>query len=224
MDNTTIISRVLGDDNREDKKIYELAEEDNFEYRLIGKSTGISMNHCVALGIDNADDFWHRVYGYMIVHNNKEREKELLEENRRTNPEVESCITVRFYERFANHRCMFIPKHLDIAERPELNNFPLNILFGSYCVTDKETERQEHSLYEPDLSTFTEEGALQKMKYYNNLNPERHFWVEIVYDTSDQSYFGTKYNGDKSIGSAAGSRWEGFFTHLTLLGVASGLD
>ena len=62
------------------------------------------------------------------------------------------------------------------------------------------------------------------MKYYNILNPERRFWVQIVYNTSDQSYVGVKYYGEKRLGMAFGTKWDMFFVHLTVLGVGSGLD
>ena len=116
---------------------------------------------------------------------------------------------------------MFVPSRLEIPDRPELSNFPFNILFCTVTLADDNSQRQETSVYEPDLSTFTEEGTEQRMKYYNNLNPERRFWVEIIYDTIDQSYIGTKYCDDKRIGMASGSRWDMFFVHLTMLGVGS---
>lgn len=222
--NIKTISRILENGDREEKVIYELAKEDNFKYFLLGQSIGVSMNHCVALGMSHKDNFWHRVYGYMIVLDNTKQENMLLTAMRKIKPEVESYITVRFYERRANHKLMFVPKRLNIPERPELNNFPYNIAFATNRLDDRNQETQETAVYDPDSTTFTEDGTNQKMKYYNKLNPEKRFWVEIIYDTKRQSYFGTKYDGDKSIGSASGPKWDGFFIHLTLLGVASGLD
>lgn len=222
--NEKIISHVLENGDREEKVIYELDKADSFKYILLGQSTGVSLNHCVALGMNHKDNFWHRVYGYMIVLDNTKQENMFLTAMRRIKPEVESYMTVRFYERLANHKLMFVPQRLEIPERPELNNFPYNIVFATNRLNDKEKEIQETAVYEPDLSTFVEEWSKQKMKYYNNLNPERRFWVEIIYDTIGQSYFGTKYCGDKNVGSASGNKWDGFFIHLTLLGVSSGLD
>lgn len=216
--NTININRIIDDGSKEEKEIYELTEEDTHKYRLLGQSTGINMDHCVILGSNHKDDFWHRVYGYKIVQN-EEMEKMMLEAMKKIKPETESYITVAFYERYADRKVMFVPHRLEIPDRPELNNFPFNIAFGTVTLDDNNTERQETSLYEPDLSTFTQEGAEQKMKYYNNLNLERHFWAEIVYNISDQSYVGTKYRGDKSAGMAFGKSWDMFFVHFTLLGV-----
>lgn len=224
MENKKTISRILENGNREDKVIYELDKKDSFKYGSLGQSIGVNMNHCVALGMSHKDNFWHRVYGYMIASDNTKQENMLLTAMRKIKPEVESYITVRFYERLADHKLMFIPKRLVIPERPELNNFPINIVFAFNRLDDQNEETQETSVYDPDFSTFIEEEAVQKMRYYNNLNPDRRFWVDIIYDTKRQSYFGTKYDGDKSIGSASGSKWDGFFIHLTLLGVATALD
>ena len=220
--NTINISRII-DGGKEEKEIYELAEEDKHKYRLLGQSIGINMVHCVQLGADHKDDFWHRVYGYSIIRDGKEA-KMMTEAMREIKPETEPYITVAFYERFADRKIMFVPKRLEIPDRPELNNFPFNIAFGTVTLADDNTERQETSVYEPDFTTFTQEGVEQKMKYYNNLNLERHFWAEIVYNTNDQSYVGTKYCGDKYAGMAFGKNWDMFFVHFTALGVTNGVD
>lgn len=221
MSNTTIINRIIDDGSIERKEIFELEENDVHQYRLLGQSTGINMDHCVILGTNHKDDFWHRVYGYRIIQN-EEREKQLLEAMRKIKPEVESYMTVCFYERYAAQKFMFVPSRLEIPDRPELHNFPLNIVFGTVCVADNNTQRMETSEYAPDISTFKEEGDEQKMRYYNNLNNK--FWVEIVYNANKQSYIGTKYCGSKNIGMAVGKNWNMFFVHLTALGVGSGLD
>ena len=148
----------------------------------------------------------------------------LLEAMKKIKPETESYITVAFYERFADRKVMFVPHRLEIPDRPELNNFPFNIVFGTVTLSDDNTQRQETSVYEPDFSTFTHEGTEQKMKYYNSQDLERHFWAEIVYNTNDQSYVGTKYCGDKYSGMAFGKNWDIFFVHFTALGVTNDVD
>jgi hypothetical protein len=220
--NSVIIKRTTDDGIKEEKEIYEL-EADSSKYCLLGRATGMNMDHCVILGSKHKDDFWHRVYGYRIVQDDN-MAKILLEVMKSIKPETQSYITVCFYERLAKRKVMFVPHRLEISDRPELNNFPLNILFGTVTLTDKNEERQEYSLYEPDLSTFKEEGNEQRMRYYNNLNPERRFWAEIVYNTSKKSYVGTKYCGDKIVGMASGTSWDMFFVHLTLLGAGMDLD
>lgn len=223
MSNTKVINHVTEDGTWEEKNIYELVEKDSSKYFLLGSATGINMDHCVILGSKHKEDFWQRVYGYRIIPNEK-MGKMMFESMKKIKPEIVSYITVDFYGRLANRKVMFVPNRLEIPDRPELNNFPFNILFGTVTLADNNTEKEETSVYEPDFSTFTQEGTEQKMKYYNILNLERHFWAEIVYNTNDQSYLGTKYSGDKSIGSASGPGWDGFFMHLSLLGTGSGLD
>lgn len=220
---TIIIRRITDNGSKEEKEIYEIAEEDKYKYRLLGKSIGINMTHCVQLGADHKDDFWYRVYGYRIIQD-EEMEKMVLEAMKKIKLETESYISVAFYERFADRKIMYVPKHLEILDRPELNNFPFNIAFGTATLDDNNTERHETSLYEPDFSTFTQEGVEQKMKYYNKLDPGRYFWVEIVYNTKKQSYVGTKYRGDQYAGKAFGTEWNAFFVHLTALGVTDGED
>lgn len=219
--NTTIINRIIDDGDKEEKEIYELEKKDEHKYHPLGEAVGISMDHCVILGSNHKDDFWHRVYGYRIVQN-KEMEKMMLEAERKIKPETESYITVAFYERFADRKIMFVPKRLEIPDRPELNNFSFNIAFGTATLGDDNTERLEMSVYEPDFSTFAQEGSEQKMKYYNILSPERRYWAEIVYNTNDQSYVGTKRCGDKNAGMAFGKSWDMFFIHFTALGITGG--
>jgi len=220
---STIINREAYLGSKEEKEIYELDEIDINKYRLLGRATGISMGHCVLIGSNHKKDFWHRVYGYQIVQNDK-TEKALLEMARKIKPKTASYITVEFYERFADTKHMFIPRRLEIAARPELNNFPLNILFGTACLTDNNKQTFETSEYVPDLETFIAEGDEQKMRYYNSLDSTRCHWAEIVYNTKDHSYVGTKYRGDKNAGMAFGNAWDGFFVHFTMLGVGTGVD
>lgn len=219
--NSVTINRIADNGIREEKEIYELPEEDSFKYRLMGQSIGINMDHCVILGTNHAIDFWHRVYGYKIVQND-EKTKMMEDAMRKIKPEIEHYISVCFYERFAEQRSMFVPHRLEIPDRPELNNFPFNIMFCTITLADDNKQRDETSMYEPDITTFIEEDEEQKMRYYNILSKE--YWVEIVYNTSNQSYVGTKYHSDKSVGMAFGRNWNMFFVHLTALGVASGQD
>lgn len=219
--NSVTINHITKEGIAESKEIYELLEIDNSKYRLMGQSLGINMNHCVMLGAKHALDFWHRVYAYKIVQN-KEQEQIILEAMRKIKPEVKSYITVCFYERFSKKRFMYVPHRLEIPDRPELNNFPFNIVFSTICIADNDKETIETSTYNPELETFVEEGIEQKMRYYNNLDDTKRFCIEITYNTSNKSYVGIKYNKDKNIGMAEGSRWDMFFVHLTALGVASG--
>lgn len=96
--NAIKIKRVIDDGGKEEKEIYELSEEDGGTYRLLGKATGINMDHCVILGSKHKDDFWHRAYGYRIIQNG-ELEKMMFETMKKIRPEADPYITVAFYER-----------------------------------------------------------------------------------------------------------------------------
>lgn len=98
MSNTKVINHVTEDGTWEEKSIYELVEKDNSKYILLGSATGINMDHCVILGSKHKEDFWQRVYGYRIIANEK-MERMMFEAMKKINPEIESYITVDFYER-----------------------------------------------------------------------------------------------------------------------------
>jgi len=221
MNKITISRTNLG--KIEEKEIYELEKIDTFKYGCLGQGMGISVAHCVQMGIKNVENFWHRVYGYQII-KNETQEKEFLEAMKTVKPEVKGYITIKFYERLANQRLMFIPKRLNIPEYPKLNNFPLNIMFQTNSLTDDGNQIINSVIYNPDLSTFREKRGVQRMKYYNSLSTDRKFWVEIEYDTKRESWSGTKYCGDEVLGMADAPNWDKFFIHLTMLGVGNDIS
>lgn len=218
MKKITISRTNLG--KTEEKEIYELEKTSFLEYSLLGQGIGINIDHCVQMGIKNVNNFWHRVYGYQII-KNEPQEKEILEAMRTVKPEVKKYITVKFYERLAPQKFMFIPKRFNIPEYPKLINFPLNIMFQTNTLTDDGNQIINSVTYNPDLSTFRERGNIQRMKYYNSLSSDRKFWVEIEYDTKRESWSGKKYCENEAVGMADAPDWNKFFVHLTMLGVSS---
>ncbi|MBU3922683.1 hypothetical protein KJ684_00390 [Patescibacteria group bacterium] len=113
----------------------------------------------------------------------------------------------------------FVPKTLEIKERPELNVFPFNVLFMNF--------KQENgkrisgtAIYEPDLASFQKDTDKWSMCYYNVYS--RKDWLLIEYDIVKKSYFGEKFVNGKSVGMADGSKWNGFFMHFTALGLSNG--
>lgn len=219
---TVKIKHINSEGRVEEKEIYEIEKVDNSKHRILGQSMGINMNHCVLLGMKNTRNFWHRVQFFQKIQN-EEKEKQLLEIGRKIKPDVKEYITIKFYEQLSNNTTMYIPKRLEIKERPELKNFSLNIMFSTTTLCDNNTQQKETSIYNPDLSTYKQEGSKQKMKYFNSLNFGREFWIEITYDTVKKSWSGTKYYKNKMLGMANGLTWDGFFIHLTALGVGSGV-
>ncbi len=113
----------------------------------------------------------------------------------------------------------FVPYRLEIAGRPELNNFPLNVLFADFTLQNGE-RLFGSALYEPDLESFKKDGNEFTMKYRNKYGGD--CWLCIAYDELKKSYRGEKFVNGKSTGSAYGIKWQGFFAHFTILGLAAG--
>lgn len=113
----------------------------------------------------------------------------------------------------------FVPFPLKIPERPELNVFPLNVLFMSFGKRDGKTITGT-ALYEPDLETFKQEGEKFSMKYRNVYGGN--CWLLIEYDATKKSYLGEKFVNEKSVVMAEGTEWNMFFVHFTMSGLAIG--
>ncbi len=109
--NSVQISRFTEDGIKEVKEIYELSEDNTVKYRILGQPTGINMEHCVILGLKHKERFWNRVYGYRII-KNEAIEKMLVEAMRKIKPEIESYITVCFYERRTDQNSLVSPEAL----------------------------------------------------------------------------------------------------------------
>ena len=113
----------------------------------------------------------------------------------------------------------FVPNRLEIANMPDLNLFPFNVLFASYTVRDEKLFMGS-AIYEPDLSSFKNEEGKYSMIYHNAYGGRG--WLVIEYDLSKRSYFGEKFVNDKSVGKAVGMEWNMFFVHFTGLGLFDG--
>ncbi len=214
------ISRVIEGGIKEVKEIHELVDEPDNKYLLLGQSTGTNMQHCLLMAENHKQKFWHRVYGYKIIENDK-MEKMLGEAMKKIKPKVESYMTVCFYERRADNIFTYVPRRLEIPDRPEFNNFPKNIGFITKTQPDTGAALYLTAEYAPEYSTFSKAGPEQKMIYYNDLGSERRCWIDIVYNTSDQSYVGTKYYNNKVVGETNAKGWNKFFTLFSAMGVGA---
>jgi len=123
----------------------------------------------------------------------------------------------RAQERGANH--LFIPRHLAVEGRPELANFPLNVLFVSYRVVHGIRETGE-ALYEPDLSTFTESTTAQSMTYRNEYGDAG--VLRISFDVLARQWHGEKCISGKVVDEVTASEWRSFFLNFTALGLMPG--
>ena len=123
----------------------------------------------------------------------------------------------RARERGANY--LFIPRHLSAEGRPELSNFPLNVLFVSYRVVNGIRETGE-ALYEPDLSTFTESGTAHSMTYRDTYGDAG--TLRISFDVLAQQWHGEKFVSGELVDEMTASEWTSFFVNLTALGLMPG--
>jgi|TARA_Y100000310_G_scaffold225067_1_gene227053 hypothetical protein len=114
----------------------------------------------------------------------------------------------------------FIPKPLEIEGKPELNVFPLNVLFSSF--TNRGGVRVMGSAcYDPDFKTFKQNGVESSMEYRNKYGGTA--WLKITYNSeSNGKYRGEKYINDKSVVMANGPNWKVFFIHFTMIGLIDG--
>lgn len=113
----------------------------------------------------------------------------------------------------------FMPHPLEIKERPELDVFPLNVLFAQR-VTQNGKNAMGSALYEPDIESFKQEEEKCSMEYHNIYGGKSRLVIE--YDMLRKSYYGEKVVNGESAGMAEGPKWDMFFFHFTILGLAIG--
>ena len=65
----------------------------------------------------------------------------------------------------------FIPHRLEVEDRPELSDFPLNVLFAN-CFKAGGVDFSADALYEPEIESFREEEDKKILDYRNIYNPE----------------------------------------------------
>lgn len=95
---STIINREVYLGSKEEKEITELEDIDAHVYKLLGRATGISIDHCVILGMNHEKNFWHRVCAYKRIQD-RGSEAKLFEVMKKIKPETEPYMTIEFYER-----------------------------------------------------------------------------------------------------------------------------
>ncbi len=113
----------------------------------------------------------------------------------------------------------FIPQKLQIKDKPELDVFPLNIMFMNYRYYYGRLQSGV-SLYEPALQSYEDIIDMQRLMYCNIYNPENK--IIIVYYPENGKYVGYKYINGKCVQEACGPDWKLFFIHLTIIGPLSG--
>lgn len=117
----------------------------------------------------------------------------------------------------------FIPKHLEVPERPELSFFPLNILFISYARID-DIPKSGTALYKPVIDTFSNHSTQTSLTYYNTFNRDReNLWsVKIIYNHEKNLYTGLKFRNAEQVVESVHRDWNLFFGIWTAQGLQKG--
>lgn len=113
----------------------------------------------------------------------------------------------------------FVPKRLESKDKPELTNFPFNVLFAKYKQENGKTIMGS-VVYSPVLVSYERIGSKCSMNYYNIYGGDH--YLKIEYDTATGHYSGDKYVNGISVGAAYGTKWNAFFVHFTMLGLGDG--
>lgn len=126
----------------------------------------------------------------------------------------------------------FIPKKLEIPNKPVLSVFPHNILFVSLANING-VDMSGKALYLPDLATFEEDDRLRFMRYFNQYwqdnsvglppsNYKDRDYIEIWNFKESGWYEAEKYIAGQHFSKSVGKDWKSFFIHLTGVGLAKG--
>lgn len=114
----------------------------------------------------------------------------------------------------------FIPMHLAIKERPELNIFPYNVLIAMYGANKEGKTEMASVVYEPALLTHIDNGKTQSLSYFNIYNSD--YRLEISFDNKEESYSCQKFYKENLLVIADGREWKMFFVQVGILGLANG--
>lgn len=125
-----------------------------------------------------------------------------------------------------NTTCAFIPKHLEIENRPELQVFPNRVVYMSHKRDDNNKLITAFSFYEPVLDTLDQSTDRWEMRYENGTRYENDLkkdcWLSISYFPDKKIYSASKYIRGELKVVAGGCDWKSFFMHLTMTGIQEG--
>ncbi len=109
----------------------------------------------------------------------------------------------------------FIPRRLAIPERPELNDFPLNIIFSNRVDIPKGGDIRL-ALYEPDFSTFESKEGKKELIYRNTHGGDSQ--VKVIKEAKGY-YTGVRTIKGVDKNFVNGETWKFFFLYLSLYGI-----
>ncbi|MCH7729897.1 hypothetical protein IID21_00040 [Patescibacteria group bacterium] len=114
------------------------------------------------------------------------------------------------------NRFAFIPHNLNIEDRPELNDFPFNVLFVSYRKV-KGVDISGTALYEPEIESYRGEEERYSLDYRNIYGREN----LLIITKDEDKWEGIKIINDERVLIATGRNWKQFFIHLTMPGLSN---
>ena len=118
---------------------------------------------------------------------------------------------------------VFIPQHLEVEGRPDLEVFPAGIAFGSGLPFGEEYGVEGYrviSFYEPVIASHLDRPDGPKLRYVNRGSDAD--IVDIQYDPVSGGYRAIKIVAGKIYRRVEGSDWDSFFQDLTGPGIAPG--
>jgi hypothetical protein len=111
----------------------------------------------------------------------------------------------------------FVPKRLAIEDRPELDDFPFNVLYVNFFNRGG-VNYSATALYSPDLESYRKEEEGRSLDYRNIYGEED----RLTITKKEEGWWGQKFIKDKWVLIAEGKEWNQFFVQLTLPGLSKG--
>jgi hypothetical protein len=110
-----------------------------------------------------------------------------------------------------------VPKRFEVENRLELNEFPVNVLFGTFTSQDGLLVIATAE-YQPDLETYRVIGTSKRLLYYNTLDSSMSSVVRITRKIN--GWEGKKIINGKQTRLSVGREWKDFFTQFTIGGLS----
>ena len=111
----------------------------------------------------------------------------------------------------------FVPKELIVEGKPELSDFPKNVLFASF-ININGRDLMASSLYLPIFESYTFDEKERRLIYTNIYEKEN----VLTIIRGKNGWSGLKKVRGKQVLFACGAIWDGFFSHLTMNGLSKG--
>ncbi|MBI3984051.1 hypothetical protein HY346_02015 [Candidatus Microgenomates bacterium] len=116
-------------------------------------------------------------------------------------------------------RAAFVPKPLEVPERPELIAFPRNLLIVNFT-TREGVPCIARAVYDPNLESYQEADGQHQLTYLNQYGAECQ--INLSYQVADGAYTVEKFVTGKQVLFAYGHDWKDLFVTFTGNGLHQG--